>query len=60
MICLASKMSTDDVGFTAIPASNYIPGSANIPGTQDETFTWNIDYDFFRSYISEFMNGELP
>jgi LCP family protein required for cell wall assembly len=60
MICLASKMNNDDVSFTRIPASHYVQGTAYIPGTKDETFAWDIDYDYFRSYIKQFMNGEVP
>jgi LCP family protein required for cell wall assembly len=60
MICLVSKMNRSDLSFTAIPTSDYVTSSIYDPDIHAQTFIWKIDFDVFRSYISQFMNGQLP
>jgi LCP family protein required for cell wall assembly len=60
MICLVSKMNRSDLGFTAIPKSDYVESTIYDPQIQNQTFIWKIDFDVFRSFISQFINGQVP
>ena len=60
MICLLKKMDKADLLFHSIPARYYVAGWTFDDYVRQNVWIWNIDFNVFRSYISDFMKGQWP
>jgi LCP family protein required for cell wall assembly len=61
MICLIQKMDrTTDLSMRGIPDKYYVYSWIYSQDLHQDINIWDIDFDVFRYYISEFMNGQWP
>jgi LCP family protein required for cell wall assembly len=60
MVCLLKKMDKTDLTFREIPDKYYVNGWIYEQDLHQDVNIWNIDFNIFRSYISDFMKGQWP
>ena len=60
MVCLLTKMGGNDLTFREIPDKYYIYSWIYDQDTHRDVNIWKVDFDIFRSYISDFMKGQWP
>lgn len=60
MVCLLTKMGGNDLTFREIPDKYYIYSWIYDKDMHQDENVWKIDFDIFRSYISDFTKGQWP
>jgi LCP family protein required for cell wall assembly len=60
LACLAPKLTQENLVFASFPQENLVPGRVNVPGTNNYTFVWDVDFDLLRDYIDRFLAGTWP
>jgi LCP family protein required for cell wall assembly len=60
LVCLLSKMGENDLTFREIPDKYYINSWIYDKDMHQDVNIWKIDFDIFRSYISDFTKGQWP
>ena len=60
LLCLAEKVTGDDVVFVSFPDALFKPSSLYDPWRKADTFIWDVDFGQLQSLVTEFMNGTWP
>ena len=60
MACLLNKMGKTDLTFREIPDKYYVNGWTYDKDLNQNINIWNVDFNIFRSYVSDFMKGQWP
>lgn len=60
MICIFQKMDSSDLILRGIPDKYYIYSWIYSENLHKDINIWDIDFEVFRYYISEFMKGQWP
>jgi LCP family protein required for cell wall assembly len=60
MVCLLRKMDRTNLTFRSIPDKYYIYAWIYDDYMHQDENIWNVDFNIFRSYIRDFMNGQWP
>ena len=60
MVCLFKKMNSANLSLVGIPDQYYVYSWIYSQELHQDINVWDIDFDVFRSYISQFMSGQWP
>jgi LCP family protein required for cell wall assembly len=60
MVCLLKMMGKTDLTFRGIPDKYYVYAWIYDQDMHQDVNIWKIDFNIFRSYISDFMKGQWP
>jgi len=60
LACLAPMLTQENLVFASIPQEVLVPGRVNVPGTNNYTFFWDVDFDYLADTIARFLAGEWP
>jgi hypothetical protein len=53
-------MGKTDLTFREIPDKYYVNGWTYDKDLNQNINIWNVDFNIFRSYVSDFMKGQWP
>jgi LCP family protein required for cell wall assembly len=60
LACLAPRLTQENLVFASLPQEMLDPARVNVPGTNNYTFIWDVDFDLVADYIDRFLAGTWP
>jgi LCP family protein required for cell wall assembly len=60
LACLMPKLTKENLVFASLPQEILKQTKINIPGTNNYTFVWEVDFNLIADYIENFLAGTWP
>jgi len=60
LACLGTQLEPQNIIFASFPQELFEQDRTYDPVFKKEIFTWKVDFDILRDYISQFNNGSWP